>query len=57
MEKIKRIMYWYCLIAILIIIPLPKYFGMWLFVVQVAHFVMLLIIGFSKNFTLWKIEG
>jgi hypothetical protein len=57
MEKIKRIMYWYCLIAILIITPLPKYFGMWLFVVQVAHFVMLLIIGFSKNFTLWKIEG
>jgi hypothetical protein len=28
-----------------------------LFVVQVAHLVMLLIIGFSKNFTLWKIEG
>ena len=56
MGKIKRIIFWYCLVAILLLTPLPKYFGIWLFYVQIVHLLILILIGFSKNFTLWKIE-
>jgi hypothetical protein len=55
-DKIKRIIYFYCLIAILILMPLCKYFGVWLFYVQIGHLLALLLIGFSKGFTLWKIS-
>ena len=56
MEKIKRYVYWYCLIAILLLTPMPRYFGIWLFYVQMAHLIVLLCIGFSKGFTLWNIK-
>lgn len=56
MKKIKRYIYWYCLITILILTPMPKYFGLWLFYIQLAHLVILIIIGFSKGFTLWDIK-
>jgi hypothetical protein len=55
MMKLKRIGYIYCLVAVLLLTPFPKYFGMWLFYVQIAHLVVMLTIGFSKGFTLFDI--
>lgn len=52
----KRILYWYCLIVILILTPIIPYVGMWLFGVQVAYCVCLFYIGFgTKKFTLFDI--
>jgi hypothetical protein len=54
--KIKRFIYWYCLAAVLILTPIPKYFGVEWFFVQLFHLLIMLLIGFSKKFTLWEIK-